>query len=432
MPPLKRCKKCDAAKPATTEFFYGYVSHGRTGLRGMCIECWNKRRAAIYAMINGETPLDPPVDAVPPGFEIREVATEVGADGETNSQWIGARKKGLEVEEIQKAIPIGHILKGVSTLVDGTDGTVRAQWIKTRVGEADKLDLLAQAVQDIAKPFRAASAPMAAPTITRDDLLCVYPMGDPHIGMFAWARECGRDFDLQIAEDQLVVAADHLVNLAPPSKRALVINLGDFFHMDSTRNETSRGHNRLDVDTRWPKVLAVGIRIMRRIIDRALEKHDEVHVVCEIGNHDDHSAIMLALCLANYYEREPRVFIDTSPAKYHWFRFEKVLIGVTHGHGAPITQLGEVMAADRKEDWGETDHRYWYTGHVHQDRVIERRGGVLIESFRTLAPKDDWAAHAGYRSGQDMKLDVVHAKYGRINRHVVGIQQIDAYLGQHP
>ena len=138
---------------------------------------------------------------------------------------------------------------------------------------------------------------------------------------------------------------------------------------------------------------------------------------------DDHSALMLALCLEHHFHNEPRVMIDTSPAKFHWYRFEKNLIGVTHGDTVKMPQLPGVMAVDRKEDWGETEHRYWYTGHVHHDSLKEYPG-CIVETFRTLAPRDAWHAGQGYRSGQDMKLDIFHREDGRVNRHIVGIRQV--------
>jgi hypothetical protein len=248
-------------------------------------------------------------------------------------------------------------------------------------------------------------------------------MGDPHLGMFAWAQETGQNFDLKIAEANLVGAVDHLVGLAPPAEEALIINLGDFYHTDNQTNRTARSGHALDVDSRWSKVLGVGIRAMRRCIDAALKKHARVTVICEIGNHDDHSSVMLAHCLSQFYERDPRVTVDVSPAKFHWYRFGRNLIGTTHGDTAKPDRLPAVMACDRPKDWGETEHRYWYTGHVHHDSLKEYPG-CIVETFRTLAPGDAWHRGQGYRSGQDMKCDVLHREFGRINRHVVGIRQL--------
>lgn len=333
--------------------------------------------------------------------------------------------------DMTKPVPAGYHVKGVSTYYDG-DGVPRGQWVKSAADPDNKLAQLMEAIQTLAEPLRGLHEATPAPEHERRyldyaaaDLLNVVPIGDPHFGMFAWAAETGDNFDLKIAERDLIGAVDHLMQLAPPADECLIINAGDFFHADNSSNQTARSHHALDVDGRWAKVLGVGISAMRRCVDRALEHHKRVTVICEIGNHDDHSAQMLAICLASYYEREPRVTVDTSPAKYHWYRFGANLIGTTHGDTIKHDKLGQIMATDRPRDWGETQHRRWYVGHVHHDSVKEVPG-CTIETLRTLAARDAWHAAAGYRSGRDLKLDVIHREYGQITRHVVGVPQLRA------
>lgn len=324
--------------------------------------------------------------------------------------------------QLTDPVPEGYYVKSISTFIN-SKGTPVAQWIKTNKDQENILAQLEEAVKTIAEPFRGQSNASIHPGYTDDDLLCVYPMGDPHLGMYATAQRTGQEFNLEIAERTLVNAVDSLVGIAPRAAEALIINLGDFFHNDNSSNRTARSGAALDVDGYWSDILSVGIRTMRRCIDKALEKHERVTVINEIGNHDDHSAMMLSLCLQQYYENNPRVHIDTSPETFHWFVFGENLIGVTHGNSTKPEKLPGIMAYDRKEDWGKTTHRYWYTGHVHHDSVKEYPG-CIVETFRTLAGKDAWHHSAGYRSGQDMKCDVLHKKYGRINRHIVGVQQL--------
>ncbi len=325
--------------------------------------------------------------------------------------------------DMVKTVPEGFSVKGVSTLY-AADGSVSAQWVKSKREDDHKYAALLDAMSHIADAWQSKAEPVKAPKqILDEDLLCVFPLGDPHLGSLCWPQETGGDkFDLAIAEQNLFTAVDHLVGIAPPAARALVINLGDFFHSDSKRGETTRG-TPVDVDGRWPKVLATGVRVMRRLIDRALEKHGHVTVINEIGNHDDHSSIMLSIALGQFYEREPRVTIDTSPEPFHWFRFGKCMLGVHHGDKTKSANLPAVMACDRPEDWGATRHRYFYVGHIHHDTVKEYPG-VTVESFRTLAARDAWHHGQGYRSGRDLKLDVLHREFGRINRHIIGIDQI--------
>lgn len=319
-------------------------------------------------------------------------------------------------------IPDGFHVKGVSTLFDA-GGKIRTQWVRTRRDDQDRLAAMVEALGALG--LKGVADPVRAPPKADSDLLAVYPLGDPHLGMYAWAKETGTSFDLDIAEHNLCSAMDHLVALAPRAGQALIANLGDFFHADNTSNRTARSGHALDVDTRWAKVLGVGIKAMRRLIDRALEKHARVRVVNAIGNHDDHSSVFLALALAQFYEREPRVEIDAGPGKFHWHRFGKCLIGITHGDTVKARDLPGVMAADRAEDWGQTEHRFWYCGHVHHDSLKEFPG-VVVETFRTLAARDAWHQGAGYRAQRDAKLDILHREWGRVQRHVVGINQVTA------
>jgi hypothetical protein len=157
--------------------------------------------------------------------------------------------------------------------------------------------------------------------------------------------------------------------------------------------------------------------MLRTAVETALAKHRTVTVFCEIGNHDDVGSLWLSHALAMYYEHNPRVTVETSPAKFHYYRFGKCLIGATHGDTGNPQRLQGVMAADRPEDWGATKHRVWLTGHIHTRTQVEFPG-VMWETFRTLAPADAWARAAGYRSGRDMTSIVFHAEYGELGRHV--------------
>jgi len=248
-------------------------------------------------------------------------------------------------------------------------------------------------------------------------------MGDPHIGMYAWADEAGEDFDLDIAERDLTAAMARLVQSAPKSETALILNLGDFFHADNMENRTMRSGNVLDVDTRWQKVLQVGARAFYTLVQSALKKHRDVVIRNVIGNHDDHSAVFLSLLLDAYYRDEPRVTVELSPSAVWYMRFGKVLIGATHGDKAKWKDLAKIMAVDRPDDWGQSVYRYWHTGHVHHDRVQEDMG-VVMECHRTLAAKDAWHAAQGYRSGRTMKCIVYDREYGEVERHTADIRRV--------
>ena len=320
------------------------------------------------------------------------------------------------------ATPPGFAVKGVSTLYNA-DGEQTAQWVKT-TAEAERPEALREAILEAFEDYRGRGKVSAAPKHSEADLMTVYPMGDPHLGAYSWAEETGDDFDLKIAEQNLCESVSRLVACSPKSEVGLILNLGDFFHSDTSENRTLRSGHALDVDTRWAKVLRVGVRAMMQCIESACRKHQTVIVKNLIGNHDDHTSQMLSIALGLFYEGNDRVIIDESPSKFWFHRFGRVLIGATHGDTCKPTALPGIMAHDRAGDWGETKHRYWYTGHIHSQTVMEFPG-VLWESFRTLAGKDAWTASKGYRSGRDMYA-IVHAKdHGEVERHRVDIGMLN-------
>lgn len=339
----------------------------------------------------------------------------------TNRIIRAAQLYGLRPEQRSNdAVPQGFAIKGTSTLYDA-DGVAKLQWVKTTAQQDRENALVAQLQEAFAELPKAPQK--AAPRAVSRDLAAFLVMGDPHLGMYSWKDETGEDFDLNIAETDLVGATHRLVDATPACDQAVIVNVGDFFHSDSNAGVTLRSNNKLDTDTRWAKVLQVGMRAMRACIEAALLKHKRVHVINAIGNHDDHTSRILTVALASVYERNKRVAFETSPSHFLYYHFGKCLVGVTHGDKCKPDQLGQIMATDRPMEWGATQHRAWYTGHIHQRRVIEVPG-CLIESFRTLAARDAWAASMGYRSGRDMQAIVLHKEHGEVERHRVDVQML--------
>lgn len=319
-------------------------------------------------------------------------------------------------------LPENHILKGVSTLVD-SNGNVRLQWQKTSLHHDELLEQVREATKALAKSVKPAKPVARKCKATDKDVIEVYPMGDPHIGMYSWAAETGQDFDCEIAERNLISATTKLVAGARSSETALIVNLGDFFHSDTLENTTRRSGHALDVDTRWPRVIQVGVNAMRGCIDAALRKHKQVHVYNVIGNHDDQSSVMLSMILQAYYRKENRVTVDDGVGYFSKFRFGKTLLGFHHGHGTKMDNLGGIMASEWPEDWGASRHRYWLTGHIHHQQMRDLPG-CKVESFRTMAARDAWAASKGYLSPRDMHRITYHKEYGEVGREIVTVEMV--------
>jgi hypothetical protein len=353
----------------------------------------------------------------------RAAAKALGVNKNTvDSALASLRKKAAlqgysPAHDMTRTVPDGFKVRGVSSLY--VDGKLSSQWVKSSADDNRREEMLREFAANLADSVKGLAPVSQGPEKKASDLLCVYPWGDPHFGMYAWWQDSGADFDLDIAEKLTCSAVDRLVSTAPDGSTGVLLNLGDMFHADNQKNVTQSGHQ-LDVDGRWAKVQQVGLRAKIHCIKRMLERHSLVLVRINKGNHDGHSSYALALMLSCYFHNDPRVVVDLSPSACWYLQFGKVLIASTHGDTIKGKDMMGVMAADKPVEWGATSHRYWYVGHVHHHDSKEYPGGI-VEYFRTLAARDAWHQGQGYRAGRDMQLIVHHRVHGEIERHRVDV-----------
>jgi predicted phosphodiesterase len=374
------------------------------------------------------------IDAIKEHGSYRKAAEALGvSDGSISNAIASAKKRAARKEPLAhvNTAPVGYDLSGVSTqrkVIDPETGQEVLQWVKTKKSNVIEpgafIELFKQAL-DEAPPRTRTMIPAASHH--EKDLLANYTMGDPHIGMLSWAAETGTDFDLKIAEAHLVEAMRQLVALAPAASMAAIWNLGDFFHADNAAGVTARSGHKLDTDSRYQKMMQVGVRTKIACIDRALEKHEIVEVFVVMGNHDDHSAVALNLILIHHYRNNPRVIFRHVIQPFQFLEFGQNLIGTTHGHTVKAEKLPGIMARKAPAAWGRTKHWHWFTGHVHHYEGKEY-DGVLVEKFNTLAGYDAWTNESGYGSDRNMKLNVHHREFGRVLTHTVGVQALEAAL----
>lgn len=325
-----------------------------------------------------------------------------------------AARKGHAPGHFDDGVAPGYLM-GKVTIQRSPTGEVERVWERQSPEFEAQQEQMREFAATLGESVKGLAPISKAPKRKAEDLLSVYPWGDPHFGMYAWWQDAGADFDLDIAEELTCSAVDRLVAAAPEGSTGLLLNLGDMFHADNQRNMSQSGHQ-LDVDGRWAKVQQVGLRAKIHCIRRMLEKHSKVIVRINKGNHDGHSSYALALMLSCYFHNDPRVVVDLSPNVCWYYHFGSVLIGSTHGDTIKGADMGGIMAFDRPEAWGASKHRYWYVGHVHHKDVKEYRG-VIVEYVRTMAARDAWHQGQGYRSGRDMQLVVHHRDHGEIERH---------------
>lgn len=339
-----------------------------------------------------------------------------------------AARRGYSPKEDKTGIaPAGFSMKGKSLYGEfDEEGNFHATrgWVKTDRDKDQEVQVLLDAMSGVLDEARIlAPPPVAMPRETADNYTTIIPIGDAHLGALAWGAQCGDNFNLRIAEDNLKSAFDHIILLSPPTPTCTILNVGDYVHTDTNKNRTAHSGNILDVDTRWERILRVALRCLLYAVHKALEHHQSVRVVNNPGNHDEHTSLMLTLLLEAYFRNEPRVEVMTTPNAFKSWEFGACMFTTSHGDRIKPGDIPLLMATDFPEMWGRTTHRYHHGGHVHHIKVHEMNG-MIVETHRTLAAKDEWHHRSGYRAGRSMDAIVYHREHGEDHRNRVDVRRL--------
>jgi UDP-2,3-diacylglucosamine pyrophosphatase LpxH len=364
------------------------------------------------------------------GLSVRQVSERVGIAGRNvqsacSRVRAAAARQGYSPEhDMHRTVPKGFSVKGVSTYYND-DGQPVGQWVKS---QADTQALFEQALEDfkqgLVEDVQGKAKPVDKPTDNKDkNLAACYLIGDHHLGLRAWNKETGQDdYDIGISCKLLFNAMDTLTHASKHAHTGILVNLGDFFHANNIKNETGSG-TPLDVDGRAGMVIEAAGRLYKRLITRMLESHKEVWIINVRGNHDPDAALWLNAMIKMYYENEPRVKVFDNYNKFINFTWGDNLVVMHHGDKINVQRIYETITRVLAKEWGESKHRFAWTGHIHHKQAHEI-GGLNHESWNVLPPPDAWHAASGYGSSRSMTAVLLHKTFGEHSRFKVGADQL--------
>ena len=344
------------------------------------------------------------------GREIVSVKTQLDEFGEIKSQNVSEKLFQGDHEPIIDAPIVRQ-----STLL-GRSGDIMGQWNirvprKTQEAEIALLEGLKQSLTPV--PPRAQITDERVSHLANEIVF-----SDGHLGsMF----DCSTETQLQDQYDMLCRAFEHMIKTAPNAETAILTILGDWFHFDNLLPETPRSRHTLFANGNYRDMIEIGVKLMRKLIDWLLMTHKNVEVVICEGNHDQASALWLRVLLMTLYEKESRVKFADSETPFYAIPFGRTFLGYHHGHikGLKDTKdLALYFAAEFRKLWGETEFTFLKTGHLHHIHEKEEHG-VLIQQQPTLAGKDFYAKHHGYRSMEAATCTTYAKDFGEVGTNRV-------------
>ena len=305
----------------------------------------------------------------------------------------------------------GYHIKGVSSFTDG-DGNVLRQWVKTDQDKEEQQRALREFIEGLQAEIKP-KKPVKNKTKKADEsLMASIFIGDAHHCAYAWSTETKHfDYDSDIASLHQREAIDDLVERSPNASVGLLVEVGDYFHINTSHGTTWAGTPQ-DYDTRFSRSFGMAGQALNYAVSRMLEKFPKVVVCIAKGNHDTDLAVCIQHLVSAYWRLEPRVTVLETNGPHHYIEYGRWLIGVNHGDKIKPEQLVQVMARDMPKAWGRAKCRMWALGHVHHQDVKEING-CIVQRFAALPPPDAWHSSMGYGSTRAMQMIVFKKEGGR-------------------
>ena len=315
----------------------------------------------------------------------------------------------------------GFDAKQVSTAYK-EDGSIALQWViqePQKRNMQEKIDALMEGMTDDLTGFK---LPVDQPATLDDDYLAMYMIGDHHFGMLADSETKidDDDWDVKIATQILIDATDRLANRVGDAHTGVLLNVGDFFHADSSANTTTKG-TPVDVDTRIGKTFKLAGRLFQVLIDKMLEVHSEVVVINVRGNHDSDMACHLSSCLELLYSEEPRVNVLPNYSKFIHYQWHNNLFVFHHGDRMKHEQILQAVIKNLDNEWSQSKNRYCHLGHIHHHTAREV-GSMHFEHWGSLTATDQWHSDSGYGAERSMTAVVYHKQHGEDSRVKIKVE----------
>ena len=324
--------------------------------------------------------------------------------------------------DFTRPVPDGYVAKGVSTYYN-SEGKPAGQWVKASLSHEALVEAMQEAIEGFKGQVDIAS-PIVAPQGCEEHLCNLYTFTDYHLGMLAWHKEGGSDWNISLAEKTIVAGLSQMISQSPKAHTAVLNIQGDFLHTDGKTPVTPASKHVLDADSRFPKIRRSAIRVIRSLVAMSLQRHQEVHLIIAEGNHDEESAGWLSDLFSVHYEEEPRISVSDAVLPFYVFEWGATMLGVHHGHKVKNESLPLLFAAQFPQEWGRTTRREIHCGHRHH-RDEKEYNGVTVVQHPTLAARDAYAARGGWIADRAAWAITYHKRFGAVGRVMITTEMLE-------
>jgi hypothetical protein len=315
--------------------------------------------------------------------------------------------------------PEGFKVKGVSSYYN-EDGKLTGQWVKTAEDKQARIDALIERLES----FEWKPAPVIECKEDRhqDSLCTLLTLTDFHLGMYAYAKETGDDWNTDMAAREYLEAIQEMCDGSPNSATGILNLQGDFLHWDGLDAVTPTGKHQLDADTRFSRLIDMALDVIMASVEIMLSKFSQVKVIVCEGNHDLVGSMWIRKAIKKIYQNNPRIEVDDTDFPFYAHLHGDIMLAFHHGHKVKNQNLPALFSSEPRyrKMWGQAEYTYIHTGHYHHtEQMMGEGGGAIVERHPTLSGKDAYAARGGYHSWRAAHAITYHWETGEHRRVTV-------------
>lgn len=276
----------------------------------------------------------------------------------------------------------------------------------------EQFEPIIQEIKEYSPVFRKIERP-----IINDPHCLIIDPADLHLGKYASVEETGSYYNIEKAVSQVEEGIDGILAKSGGfniDKIFFVIG-NDVLHVDNPKRTTTSGTPQ-DTDGMWHEAFQAAKHMYLKAIEEMLPVAD-IHVIFNPSNHDYMSGYMLAQTIEGYYHKHPNVTFDIGISHRKYTKYGNSMIATSHGDGAKLEHMPQLMAFESPEMWAKSEYRYVYLHHVHHKIVAKDLIGVTIEHVRTPSPADSYHHKNGYVGAKKAIEGFIHSeKNGQVAR----------------
>jgi uncharacterized membrane protein YkoI len=241
--------------------------------------------------------------------------------------------------------------------------------------------------------------------------ILIVPIADLHYGLYSDEYSTGNNYNLKIAEELYYhTLNDIILRVKDKSFEKVLFILGnDFINMDNINGTTTKGTPQ-DNSGLYFEIINNAIQLAVNGID-LLTTIAPVDVLYVSANHDLHTMFGVMQTLKAWYKDNHNINIDDSPLPRKYYKYGKVLIGLSHN--LKIKDALKIITSEAKDKWSDCNHMIWMLAHLHQQMNYEKQGYLEIMRLPTISGWSRWTNQMGYiQSEKKNKSFIINEELG--------------------